>query len=200
MLELIDNATETYREENTEESTGTNAAGTSQTRAGRREEQKLMSRYYRIKSATFLLILTLLFTLLFFGMQPDASVAANWLFCVLPAAVLVEAVFQQMKEFHLLFGVLVIGLIVFSIWMLGLTIPHIVLLLCVLTGLPLLSLAGALAAFLWIGLTVTGRMQWLGVLGEHHLAWLVLAALIFAVCCYLKMRAKNALMRGGDGT
>jgi serine/threonine protein kinase len=199
MIEFIDSATETYREEHAEESAGTNAAGASQTRAGRREEQKLMSRYYRAKSAAYLLILTLLFTLLFFGLQPDASVAANWLFCVLPAAVLVEAVFQRMKEFHLLFGVLVIGLTVFSIWTLGLTIPHIVLLLCVLTGLPLLSLAGGLAAFLWIGLTVTGRMQWFCVLGEHHLGWLVLAALIFVVCSYLKMRAdwgKNVLVRG----
>jgi hypothetical protein len=118
------------------------------------------------------------------------------MFCVLPAAVLVEAVFQRMKEFHLLFGVLVIGLTVFSIWTLGLTIPHIVLLLCVLPGLPLLSIAGGLAAFLWIGLTVTGRMQWFCVLGEHHMGWLVLAALIFVVCSYLKMRAKNVLMRG----
>jgi hypothetical protein len=188
MLELVDSATETYREEKIERDVGENADGRPKTRAQRREEQRHWNRYYREESAKYFLALTLLFVLLFKGMQPDESAAADWIFCTLPAAVLLEAVFQQMKEFHLFFGVLVIGLVGVSIGASGLTVPHIVLILCVLIGCSLLSLSGALATGLWIGLSVKGCLQWLDILGRNDLGWLILVVLLLVGNRYFLMR------------
>jgi serine/threonine protein kinase len=199
MMELVDIATETYREEKTGEA---DAEETKEerplTRAERKEEERQIEQYYREESIPFFLVLPVLFVLLFKGMQPDASMVGDRMFWSLPAAVLFEALLQKRREFHLIFGVLVVGLAGVSMYSLGVTMPHLVLLFCVLAGCPLLSLSGALATGAWIGLSVTGGLQWLDFLGDHNLGWIILVLVLFAEERYFRMRSdweKNTEMQ-----
>ncbi|MCH5341379.1 MAG: hypothetical protein J1E01_07920, partial [Acetatifactor sp.] len=192
LFELADIATETYREEKAEtdeaeeskEWTKTRA----KTRAERKEEQKIVDIIYREESTKYFVAITILLTLLFKGLQPDSSMVTNWMFFALPAAVLFEALLQRMKEFHLFLGTVVLVFAGLSIYSTGLTVPHIILILCVLVGRPVLTLAGAVATGLWMLLEVTGWFEILDHIEKWDLGWIILIVTALVVHRYFYMR------------
>lgn len=188
LFDLVDMATETFREEKSALEGVEESKERPKTRAERKEEQRIYNILYREDSAKYLLALTLLFTLLFEGMQPDANMITNWMFWVLPIAVLFEALLQNVKEFHVFFGAIVVVFTGFSIYSLGLTFPHIVLSLCVLIGCPLISMAGALSTGVWMALELTSRLSFLDFLWKHDLGWILLIASMLVVNRYFRMR------------
>ena len=163
LFELADIATETYKtyqEEKAETDEGEKPKEwektRAKTRAERKEEQRIVDIIYREESIKYFVVITILLTLLFKGLQPDSSMVTNRMFFALPAAVLLEALLQQVKEFHLFFGTAVLVFSGLSIYSLGLTVPHMILILCVLVGRPVLTLAGAVSTGLWMLLEITG--------------------------------------------
>ena len=194
LFELADIATETYREEKAEADEGEEPKEgkvpkeRAKTRAERKEEQKIVDILYREESIKYFVAITILLTLLFKGLQPDSSMVTNWMFFVLPAAVLLEALLQRMKEFYLFFGTVVLVFAGFSIYSTGLTVPHIILILCVLVGRPVLTLAGAAAAGFWMLLEVTGWLEVLDYIEKWDLGWIILIVVAIVVQRYFYMR------------
>ena len=187
LFELADIATETYKEEKAEDDEGEEAKERTKTRAERKEEQRIVDIVYREESTKYFVAITILLTLLFKGLQPDSSMVTNWMFFALPAAVLFEALLQRVNEFHLFFGAVVVVFAGFSIYSTGLTVPHIILILCVLIGRPVLTLAGAAATGLWMLSEITGRPQILDYIEKWDLGWMILVVLALVVHRYFYM-------------
>ena len=191
LLELADLATETYKtykEEKAGSDEGEELKKRAKTRAERKEEQKIIDVIYREESIKYFAAITVLLTLLFKGLQPDSSMVTNWMFLVLPAAVALEALLQRVKEFHLFFGTVVLVFAGLSIHATGLTVPHMILILCVLVGCPVLTLAGAVSTGLWISLEITGWLEILDHLNKWDLGWVILIAAALVLHRYFYMR------------
>lgn len=192
---LIDMATETYREENVM-SEEDEPEERPKTRAERKIEQEIFDKLYKEDSTKFGIAITLILVLLFRGMQEEVLIAGNWLFLALPAAVLLEAVFQRVKEFHLFFGALTAGLIGISAFQMGITMPHIIMAAAVLTGCPVLTASGAIATGIWLGLLLSGKLPFPGFqrllesLWKYDLGWILLIILFIVVNRYFYMRIK----------
>ena len=194
LFELADVATETFREEKFEEEED-EPKEREKTRAERKEEQKIVDILYREDSTKYFFAITIIMTLLFKGLQPDASMISNWMFFVIPAAVLLEALLQKIKEFHLVLGVAIVVVSTISIYSLGLTVPHIILLLCVLIGCPVLTLASGVATGLWMLLEYTGKLGSLNCISKWDLGWILLIILLLVVNRYFNMRQYEVTSR-----
>lgn len=188
LLELADMATETYREENSEPADLKEDEERPKTRAERKEEQKIADILYWEDCTIYLIALTLLITLLYKGMQPDSSMVMNRMFFVLPIAVMFEALLQRMKELHLFLGAIIVAFAGFSIYSIGFTFPHLILILCVLIGCPILTMAGALSTGLWMLLEITSKLEFLNFLWKYDLGWILLIMVFFVVNRYFHMR------------
>ena len=192
LFELADIATETYKVEKAETNEGEESKERektrAKTRAERKEEQRIVDIIYREESIKYFAAITILLTLLFKGLQPDSSMVTNWMFFTLSAAVAFEALLQRVKEFHLFFGTVVLVFSGFSIYSTGLTVPHIILILCVLVGRPVLTLAGAVSTGLWMLLEITGKLQVLDYLSKWDLGWIILIVVAIVVHRYFYMR------------
>ena len=187
LFELADVATETFREEKTETEEDV-PKEREKTRAERKEEQKNVDILYREDSTKYFLVITIILILLFKGLQPDSSMITNWMFFVIPAAVLMEALLQRIKEFHLVLGAVIVVLSVISIYSIGLTVPHIVLILCVLIGCPVLTLASCVSTGLWMLLEYTGKLVFLNYICKLDMGWILLIILLLVVNRYFRMR------------
>ena len=176
-MELEDLATETYREEkpaNAEERERIPS------RAERKLERKLYDMVYNEECAKYMAGLTVLFALLLCGFQQEASFATKWQFWALPIAVLIEAVFLRIKELHIVFGFLTIAFGIYTIFEVGWTAPHILLLLSIPVGIPIVPAAAAIATGLWMLLAITGKLSWLAFMERFDLSW-ILIVIIFVV-------------------
>lgn len=187
LFELADVATETFKGEK-HAKVEEEGKEREKTRAERKEEQKIIDILYREDSTKYFFATTLILTLLFKGLQPDSSMITNWMFFVIPAAVLMEALLQSIKEFHLVLGAVITVLSAISIYSLGLTVPHIVLILCVLIGCPVLTLASGVSTGLWMLLEYTGKLGFLDYIYKWDLGWILLIILLLVVNRYFHMR------------
>jgi len=188
LFELADMATETFKREKTEKKEKEVPEGRGKTRAERKEEQRIIDILYREDSVKYFAVFTVLLTLLCKGLETDASKVTDWMFFVLPAAVLLEALFQKIKEFHIFFGALVLVFSLFSVYSAGLTSPHIILMLCVLIGCPLFTLAGGLSVGLWMVIEIFDSLSVLDYLYKWDLGWVILIVVMLVGYGYLHMK------------
>lgn len=158
------------------------------TRAERKEEQKIINIILREYNIKFFLGLTLISVFLFKAMQPDEIVVNNSLLLILSIAVLFEALLQRIKEFHVFFGTIIIVLIGISIMQIGLTFPHIILLMSIFLGYPVLSAAGAIATAMWMIISMFPVFDFLNFLHNYDLGWILFAALLLVINGYFRMR------------
>lgn len=187
LFELADVATATFREEEHAD-VGKDTKEREKTRAERKEEQKIIDILYREDSTKYFFAITFILILLFKGLQQDSSMITNWMFLVLPAAMLMEALLQRIKEFHLVLGTVIVVISAISAFSLGLTVPHIVLILCVLIGCPVLTLASGVSTGLWMLLEYTGKLSFLNYIFKWDLGWILLIILLLVVNRYFHMR------------
>ncbi len=185
--DLIDMATETYREES-KETEDDEPIERPKTRAERKEEQKIIDQLYKEDSIKYGIAITIIMALLFVGMHGDVKILNNWLFMVLPIAVLFESIFQRVKEFHIFFGALVIGFIGISAVQMGVTMPHVVMAIVVLADCPVLTVSGAIASGIWIGFLLSDKMDILSFIYKYDLGWILLIVLFIALNRYFHMR------------
>lgn len=188
LIELTESVTETYQEEKEREEADWDEEERPLTRAERKQEQKILNNMYTESSIRYCLALTVLITLLYCGMQPNTLTVTSWQFWILPLVVLIEAFLQRVKEFHLFFGVIAIALIGYSISLGGLTCPHIVLIICILAGIPILTLAGALSTGLWMWWVVTQKLSFGGLFSKYDLGWIFLVAVLLVINRLLDLR------------
>lgn len=195
--EYPDFETETYREEEQNHADQEDSSRKSiweeylekrKTRAGRKEIERENDRAYRNASVRYLVLFSVLFLLLFKGLQTDSGFAGQWQFWIFPIAVLVEAVFARIREFDMVFGVITIGIGIYSALAVGLTVPHVFLFACVIFNIPSFTAGGALGTGLWILAEITGKLSWLSVLSDRGLGWVITVVLLQALYGILKLR------------
>lgn len=188
LFELADIATETFKEEKVEAADEEQPKERPKTRAERKAEQEIVDDLYREDSVKYFFAITVLMTMLYKGMQIDSSMILDFMFFSLPVALLVQAVLQSLKEFHLIWGAVLLGLTAFSISSIGITLPHAVIILCVLIGCPLISLAGSISIGMWMFLEMSGKLGFLDYLNRWDLGWILLIINLLVVNRYFRMR------------
>lgn len=182
--ELAEIATQTFCEEKCETQDNEN----NNTREERKREQILIERMYMLKSLGYLLVLTILTVLMLKSMHTDKALYTNRMFFVIPGMVLFEAILQSIKEFHISFGIMLLVFVGRSIYSLGITLPHIISVLCVLAGCPVLSAAGAIAMGGWMMMEFLPEVAFFNDLSRWNLGWLFMIAVFFIIFKYYKMR------------
>lgn len=188
LIELADIVTETFKADKDNNNGKQKSGKQEKTRAERKEEQKIIDMLYREDSVKYFAVITVLLTLLYKGLQPEYVVDSNWMLYILSGAVLLEAVLQRLKEFYLSFGIIILFCIGASIYSTGVTTLHIIWILCVIINCPVLTLAGAVSAGLWIVLELTGSWSFLNYISKWDLGWLFFTAVLFVIKKYFNMR------------
>ena len=124
-------------------------------------------------SAGFALVCVLLFR----GAQLDTSIVFNWQFWMLLAMASVEIVLLKIRELHITVGIAIILLGEYCMTAIGVNIPQLVLMLCVLLGIPEVLFAAVFATAIWMFLIQTGDLGWLAFIVDEDLTWIIVIAL-----------------------
>ncbi len=184
LMEQISMTTETYRQESDNNENTDTEQEHIKTRAEIKEERKAIESIYRDYSSIFFILFLILSPIMLKGMHSDSTAILNPLFWILPIAVLFEAVLQGIREFHLFFGILIIAFSGLSIYELGLTFPHIFMILCVIIGFPILTAASAMGTGLWMLMEITGKPGFMGFFEKYDLGYVCLAFILVLICQY----------------
>lgn len=189
-IELPDFETETYRED--KESGYINSGELKKSevvsRAERKEYERIYNKIYNTTSIWYFTGFTLLMVLLMRGLQDNSSVVYQWQFFILPVMVLVETILLRVKEIHILFGGLTIAVGIYLCVILGISVPYVIMLIGVATGIPVVTGASVLSTVLWVLLIETGKLQWLNIIREFDLCWILQAVLIHVLYHYVLLR------------
>lgn len=188
LSELADIATETFREGFRKEAGTISLQTPEMTRAKRKAEKKRADAAYRWKNTKYFCVITVLMVLLYKGLQPEPSMIMSASFVLLPVATLIAAVLQGISDYQLIFGAVTLVLSLVSAYSVGLTVPHVVMILSVLNGCPTLTLSASVSTILWMLLETSGRMKFLDRLSDWDLGWIVLIVLILVYWRYVLMR------------
>lgn len=198
--ELENPQTETYRETNGEEE-DEQIDETSEeipwwkkedhelSREERKKKLQVENEIYGSSSMWRMIITALLTVLLFKSFSPDALYISRWEFWILPIAIFVEAVLQRMKEFHVEFGFVTIGIAVFSMYYLGIDEPQIVAIVVVLMGIPSITAGVSIGMGLWIAQVVTGKLAWISICSKWDLGWIILILFVAVIESNILLRA-----------
>lgn len=198
IYDLMDMVTETYSEpveenEHNEKSNNKDDNKDSNkskelTRAERKYEQHLIDKLYRNDSIRYFISFLVTTFILLKGIQPDNTIANVSMFWVIVGMVFFEGILQRFKEFHILFGIGTLVMLGLSISRYGLTVPHILMIFCVLLGGSILTTSVATATGLWILVSVNEKMKFLDFLGTHDLGWIILIIFLVMVYRYFYMQ------------
>lgn len=161
------------------------------TREERLKKKRILQKDYAWTSVWKCFFSALLFICLFESITIDTSFVSTWQFWLLSIAVLIEAVLQRVKEFHIGFGAVVIALSIYSMASSGVNIPQIVILLVVLLGLPAITGGCALGTVLWTVHVMTGKLTWLDFFASHDIGWVVFVLLIGVIESFILNRMDN---------
>ena len=188
MVELADMATETFKKTDYTSEHVNRMETDRKTRAERKQEMKNADALYRSYNIKYCIVITALLFLMFNGISGDGSIAGEWAFYILPALCLFEAVLQKMKDMYVIFGIAVLTTIIFSIYSVGMTAQHAVLIICLLSGCTVLTVSGALSTGLWIIQQVTQRAQFLDFISRWDIGWIFLTAVMMVVFGYFTIQ------------
>lgn len=158
------------------------------TRADRIFTQKKNDQSYSKRSVLFFLFLTPLLIALQKSFQPVPPAARDWTFWLLPGIVMLEGILQWRREFHVIFGVPVIGCIIYAAYHFGFQLTYIILLAGTLTGCALLTISSAVATAGYTFISFTGQFPFLNQLFERDWGWIVLVCVLLVINRYAVMR------------
>lgn len=197
--EIDDLETETYKEpdesseqektEENEEIPWWRKDDSELTREERKKKIQSENESYTSSSIWRMIITALLTVLLLKSFSPNAAYVSRWEFWILPIAVFVEAILQRVKEFHVEFGFVTVGIAVFSMYYLGIDVPQIVPIVAVIMGIPAITAGVSIGMGLWIAQMLTGKLAWLSVFSKWDLGWIVLILFAAVIESYILFRA-----------
>jgi len=199
--ELWDFVTETYHEEKSSVRAMEQEMEVPAWKKRRLIEQKmrLQATHYAKWSVIYTLQMVPLLALLLWGVQEDAVFCGNWQFWLLPIAVLIEAIFLRIKEFHISFGIVVGVFIIYSVMSVGLKAAHVLLVLCMITEMPMFCMAGSLGTGLWI-LLYQMENSILKYIHSLELSWIILSLLFIVLYkCVVMLEATERMGKKAAG-
>ena len=191
-----DFATETYREEKESRKKGVNEnlsvleGSVNVSRTQRKQRQKIIDKDYNSACGKYMIGFSVLFVLLLEGMQTDVLFVTRWQFWVLPVAVFVTSIMQQIKDFHIVSGMMTTLFGIYSAYTTGLQIPHIILLLCVIIGFPALTVASAIGTGAWMLLILTDKHPLFGFFSSHDFSWIIIVTILILADQLMRLRQK----------
>lgn len=198
--EVDDSLTETYHDDQKEESYDANET-VDEIPWWKKDVSELNREEWKMKveieneiynsSSIWRLLLTGIFTFfLLKSFSPDALHAHRWELWILPLAVLIESILQRIKEFHVEFGFVTLGIAGFSMYYLGVDVPQIAAILVVIVGIPAVTAGFSIGMFLWIIQVLSQKLLWLDFLSKWDLGWISILLLIAVVYNYILLRAE----------
>lgn len=177
-----DLATATYYSSggNRAEGEGDPDTGETGQRQSRRESRRIERenrKYSREQSLWYMVKLTLLLLAIMIASEGGGK-NPDWRFWILPVVMGAEAVLQKVREADILFGVLAAGACIYSGVTGGFTAIHVLLLICMLSGMAELTGAAALGTGLWGIWTLSGSLRGLQCLYDWQIACIPAAAAV----------------------
>ena len=185
--QLIDMATQTFHEENPDDKEIV-AEEKEMTRAERIEDQIIMNEIFHEDSVKYGMVICALFVLVYGGMHGNIDYTNNLMFYVMTMAVFFEAICQCMKEFHIVFGILTIGIILSSIFQTGMILPHLFMIITVLVGYPTLTFACSISTGIWMALQYSDIWLHNNIIWKFDCGWIFLIFLLVVVFKYILVR------------
>lgn len=152
-----DEVTETYREQDkTTDKVISKGVGLLREEMKRQEQLKTEEAIKKnIKNCILTSIAVFILSKLCFL---DSDYVECWQFWMLPAALFCESLFQRRKEFHITFGIVVFGVAIYTVYLFGIHVPHIVMLLIMLFGNPAITEGCAIGTVLAIVVEIIMRI------------------------------------------
>lgn len=181
----LDFETETYKEDRTNIEERPESADS---RSARKKRKKEIEADYTFTNVFYMMILTVLLTFMQRGLSTDGVYVTRWEFWILPITVLIEAILMRIKEFHIAFGVVSLAIGGFSIYSVGLTVQHCILVLALMLGMPTFAAASAVSVGCWMYIALTGKVAWTSVFYKYDLSWILIVIVLMMV--YRLMRAR----------
>ena len=177
--------TETYKESIKKNKTKKGTRKIQKTRMFRKEEKRLAEKDYRIISVVSGIGIALLVMLLIKSVGMETKSVTSPLFWLMPIALAVQALLVRIKEFQWIFGILSVGLTVYSALSLGCGVVHVVVCLAILSGLPLVMAASAGGVFLWMLWAVYGIIPEVALFEHSNIGWIPAALLLLLINGYI---------------
>ena len=170
----MDLPTETYREETF--ISGPETQTKTESRAARILRNRAETKIRRRENIVFLFAFTVIFYLCAEAFASDSLSPEHWQFWLVPAALILEALFLWAGGLKIPAGITAVGLLVYSGVSTGFSVPHILGLICLLAGMqiPIISLAAAIC--LWH--LFPPEHPWILALGQWDNGWLLLTLLM----------------------
>ena len=185
--ELPDFTTVTYREDKVVDNEISKSASGSRKhgQVSRKVQERMENEYFKKKSKRYFVGLTILLTLLMSCIKMDETVLNSWQFWIFTAMLSVEAMLLMMKEFYIIggLGTLIVG--IFTGISTGFMFVQILMICALILGMPVISVAGGAASAIWAILITSGKIQWLNILKEHKLSWIIILILVCMLLRYI---------------
>ena len=152
------------------------------TRQWRKQRAQEEESEYAWSNALCFLGCTLCFFALFKTLGPKENYAVLWQWWLLIAAVLVEAAFQQIRELHIVFAAVPIGLTGYMMYTWGIWSAPIAMIITAVAGMPVITAGCAAGSILWTMQMLTGRFSWVDIFSKWKLEWLIIGILVSITC------------------
>ena len=177
--------TETYKESVKEKKAKLGVKRGEKTRAFRKEEKRLTEQFYERDSFFFLFGIVVFMALFLKSMGMETDSCTSPLFWLMPIALAVQAVLVKIKEFHWIFGIIAIALVVYSAISLGCNVSHVVICLAILSAMPLVMAASAIGVGLWMIWDVYKVIPDVLWIERFDVAWIFLTILLLLINGYV---------------
>lgn len=188
-VQLPEIETQTYREERIGDDKQSGVRHKELTgRAKHKEEEEIYDELYRESGVRHLIGITILLMLIMGSMQTDTGVVYTWQFWIFPFMLLIESVLLSVREFHISFGAITLVAGICLGIENGITVPGIIMMLGLVTGIPIVTGACAASAIIWGVLVATEKIRWLDFIGKHDLSWILIVIVLFMSYHYLLLR------------
>jgi hypothetical protein len=100
--------------------------------------------------------------------------ATDWHIYALPALLLIEAVMQEKRTFHVIFGAAVCAFSLYSMYLCGVGLIQAAVVFAVIVGIPAFSAGCAIGGALYVAQVYTRKFAWLDFLHNADIGWLVI--------------------------
>lgn len=178
-LEVIE--TEIYKEEENSDVSKKINTKSEKTRAQKMTEEKKINELYFKYNSLYFIILTIICTLTIGGLQKETDFLLKWQFFIIPILILLEVTLIIVKEFHITFGIITTISFLYSLYFIGFTVPHIIMIFAILLGMPVFIAASSLGTLIWIVLINYNNISFINVIEKYNLTWIILVILFIVI-------------------
>jgi serine/threonine protein kinase len=152
---------------------------------------KYNKKMYRKSYVGYIIGFSVLFMLFVMHTQTFGREALSLGFWSVPIAAVIESGLIELKEDYVFGGVATAILAVYSIYATGIFLPQAVVLICMVTGIPVICASAGIGTILWMVIEISGKTGLIQGISDHT-DWIVLILLF-----YMTAKAAEAMDYAG---